>query len=373
MRAAVFAGLYGLCGGHPISQEIVDAVNKNQAGWVAEDPEKNVFAGRSVDEIRGLMGLKDYDKKPQVSAGAGVDVADIPDAFDARTQWPSCKAPIRDQAHCGSCWAFGAAETLTDNLCVLGLDPPVLSPQDLISCDMTDHACKGGTLPDAWKYIAKNGLEADSSVPYKSGDGSCNNTCVPACSHSLPDPSGHKCPVAPTFLQSDSEIQGAIMTVGAVEVGFFVMEDFMNYKSGIYKYQTGVQLGGHAVKVVGWGKEVDQFYWIVQNSWGPSWGEQGYFRIENWHDDKESAFAIGGGQACVKGTTPKPPSPAPPPEKCKDVAGYCAKEAPTQADCRKKSYLVPVCKKTCGCCESDPGMRPDYCPKTTPETTSLLV
>merc|ERR1712217_801416 len=193
------------------------------------------------------------------------------------------------------------------------------SPQDIISCDAKDHACKGGTLPSAWSYIDANGLEADSAVPYKSGDGSCNNTCVPTCTHGLPDPSGHKCPVKPTFLDSDEEIQAAVMTVGAVEVGFFVMEDFMNYKSGIYKYKTGMQLGGHAVKIVGWGHEGTQFYWTVANSWGADWGESGYFRIENWHDDKESGFAIGGGQACVKGSMPKPPSPPPAPETCKTL------------------------------------------------------
>ena len=101
----------------------------------------------------------------------------------------------------------------------------------------------------------------------------------------------------------------------------------MNYKSGIYHYQSGVQVGGHAVKVVGWGHQLSQFYWIVQNSWGPFWGMNGYFYIENWHDDKESAFAIGGGNACVQGSTPSPPSPSPTPSKCEDIASYCAQYA----------------------------------------------
>jgi cathepsin B len=60
-----------------------------------------------------------------------------------------------------------------------------------------------------------------------------------------------------------------------METGFTVYEDFMNYKSGVYKHQTGSQLGGHAVKIVGWGDG----YWIVANSWGTSWGEKGFFNI----------------------------------------------------------------------------------------------
>merc|ERR1712066_603955 len=132
-------------------------------------------------------------------------------------------------------------------------------------------------------------------------------------------------------------------TAGAVEVAFSVMEDFMNYKGGVYKAAPNqMELGGHAVKVVGWGKELNQFYWIVQNSWGPGWGENGFFRIVNWHDDEESGFAIGGGQACVKGTMPTPPTPAPKPDMCQDIATYCGKY--DHAGCRKASYVIPICK-----------------------------
>jgi hypothetical protein len=140
-------------------------------------------------------------------------------SFDARTKWPSCKKAIRDQAQCGSCWAFAAAETLTDNLCVLGKAPPVLSPQDLVSCDKTDHGCHGGTLPSAWQFVDSNGLVSDTCMPYASGDGS-NHTCpLPGCTGSG-SAAPHKCPVKPSFLSSDSAIQAAVMTVGAVEVGF---------------------------------------------------------------------------------------------------------------------------------------------------------
>merc|ERR1711957_7996 len=231
--------------------------------------------------------MGDYHRRDEGIARANIHVGDIPETFDARTEWAACKKPIRDQSHCGSCWAFAAAETLTDNLCVLGKSAPALSAQDLVSCDKNDHACQGGSILNVWKYIDSNGLEADSEVPYKSGDGSCNNTCVPACSHALPDSGAYHCPVKSTFLNSDQEIQAAVMTVGAVQVGFYVMEDFMNYESGVYEYQAGIQLGGHAVKVVGWG-QLSGFYWIVQNSWGSSWGEEGYFRIRNWRVDKES-------------------------------------------------------------------------------------
>jgi cathepsin B len=64
-----------------------------------------------------------------------------------------------------------------------------------------------------------------------------------------------------------------------METGFTVYQDFMNYKSGVYKHVSGNVLGGHAVKIVGWGQENGTNYWICANSWGTSWGENGFFRI----------------------------------------------------------------------------------------------
>lgn len=64
-----------------------------------------------------------------------------------------------------------------------------------------------------------------------------------------------------------------------METGFTVYADFMNYKGGIYKHVSGAQQGGHAVKLIGWGTDGTTNYWICANSWGPKWGESGFFRI----------------------------------------------------------------------------------------------
>jgi hypothetical protein len=76
-----------------------------------------------------------------------------------------------------------------------------------------------------------------------------------------------------------SGIQQAIMAGGPMEVAFTVYADFENYASGIYHHVTGGSVGGHAVKVVGWGVEGGVQYWKIANSWNPYWGEKGYFRI----------------------------------------------------------------------------------------------
>lgn len=69
------------------------------------------------------------------------------------------------------------------------------------------------------------------------------------------------------------------MTNGPVEAAFSVYSDFMSYKSGVYKHTSGSLEGGHAIKILGWGVENGEDYWIVANSWSAAWGMDGFFYI----------------------------------------------------------------------------------------------
>jgi cathepsin B len=102
-------------------------------------------------------------------------------SFDARTKWGGCVHSIRDQASCGSCWAFGSSEALSDRFCINGGVNTVLSPQDLVSCDSSDLACNGGYLDRAWNYLASTGIVTDACFPYASGGGAvprCPSSCT---------------------------------------------------------------------------------------------------------------------------------------------------------------------------------------------------
>jgi len=99
--------------------------------------------------------------------------------FDARTKWGAAIHPIRDQASCGSCWAFGATEALSDRFAIHGQDV-ILSPQDLVSCDSTCMGCNGGWLWNAWKYMENQGVVSDACYPYQSAGGvthACQSMC----------------------------------------------------------------------------------------------------------------------------------------------------------------------------------------------------
>lgn len=78
---------------------------------------------------------------------------------------------------------------------------------------------------------------------------------------------------------NEAQIQTEIMTNGPVEGAFTVYADFPSYKSGVYQHTAGDELGGHAIKVLGWGVEAGVKYWLVANSWNEDWGDKGFFKI----------------------------------------------------------------------------------------------
>lgn len=148
----------------------------------------------------------------------------------------------------------------------------------MVSCDSWNMGCNGGILPWAWSYLTSTGVVADSCFPYSSETGTAPK-CTSSCTDGEPFKK-YKCKKnSVVSAQGQKQIQSEIYKNGPLETGFTVYKDFMSYKSGIYTYTTGEQLGGHAVKIVGFGEENGVQYWICANSWGPKWGEEGFFRI----------------------------------------------------------------------------------------------
>ncbi len=257
---------------------------KSEATWESYDIEENPFKNHTLEQLKALLGAKLNFDGSNLSLLTDNDdhSIELPQEFDSRTQWADCVMPVRNQDRCGSCWAFSAAEVLGDRWCIAtqGQVKRILSPQDMVSCDSNDMGCQGGRLDFAWNYLEKTGIVTDTCFPYVSGDGQT----VPHCPHGT-------CQNGEAFTKfrakegssraftCPTQIKAEIMKNGPIQTGFIVYEDFMHYKSGVYKHVSGRQLGGHAVKIVGWGHENGQNYWIAQNSWTASWGEKGFFKI----------------------------------------------------------------------------------------------
>jgi len=148
----------------------------------------------------------------------------------------------------------------------------------MVECDSSNMGCNGGNLPLAWRYLKSDGIVTDSCLPYTSGDGTAKR-CPTSCSDSESF-TKYACADSATKSTTVKQIQSDIYANGPVETGFTVYADFMNYESGVYYHVSGRVEGGHAVKILGWGNAEGLDYWLVANSWGTSWGEEGYFRIK---------------------------------------------------------------------------------------------
>lgn len=277
-------------GGQPLvnDPEFISRLNSvPESMWIAAS--HPLFDGRTMDDLRVLLGAhlshisEHLNETRPDSVYAGVQ--EVPGDFDARTHWPGLIHPIRDQQQCGSCWAFSASEVLSDRVAIAsGTASPVLSAEDLVSCDRGDSGCNGGQLPAAWKYLHHTGLVTDACYPYTAGQGSAPR-CRSSCAN---DEAFARTKASSAYaINGVDNMQKDLLMHGPIQVGFQVYRSFMNYKSGIYHKHLWEVLpeGGHAVKMVGWGLDstvksiLGGRYWVVANSWGPAWGEQGFFRI----------------------------------------------------------------------------------------------
>ena len=258
---------------HPVNEQIVAEI-KAKATWTPMEPEDNPFAFMPLEQIKGMMGTKlVVNEESAEDMGFEADKE-----FDARTTWGSKVHPIRNQGSCGSCWAFGATEALSDRFAIEKDIEVILSPQHLVSCDTKNFGCNGGYLNKAWAFMQKTGVASDECYPYTSGttkvDGECFSKCADGSDFDLHF--GDKY----SMTSSVTKTQQSLQTSGPVEAGFTVYEDFMSYKSGVYQHTTGGMLGGHAIKAVGWGTEDGTDYWIMANSWDTTWGDSGFFKIK---------------------------------------------------------------------------------------------
>jgi len=261
-----------------LHDHIIATVNSGASSWVAHRSPR--FEGVTRRQARRLLGARlDSSSAHSTVRPVVLRSEGLPDSFDARTKWGKCVHPIRNQEQCGSCWAFGAAEALSDRFCIAGTDV-ILSPQDLVSCDHGNYGCQGGYLPVAWQYMESHGICTDSCFPYASGGGHApqclNNKCKDGSAAKYYKVKKGSI-VQPKGIES---IETTIFNGGPVEAAFSVYQDFFSYKSGVYVHRTGGLEGGHAIKIIGWGNDNGTPYWIVANSWGTSWGINGYFWIK---------------------------------------------------------------------------------------------
>lgn len=285
------------------------------------------FEGLTLQHVARLCGTDIVKEKAQrlpVNSSPPVMAAgSLPVNFDAREgQFGMCAhviGHIRDQSDCGSCWAFGSTEAFNDRLCISsrGKVQVELSAQDTASCCTGfecgfSQGCSGGQPSAAWTYFQNNGVVTGGDYQSVNKSTSCWPYQLPTCDHHVNDPNFPNCTSLDggnvysipscrrscdqgyqktwskdkyfvsnsyTVGPNSTAIQQEIFAHGPVTAVFEVYADFPGYKSGVYQHVTGGQLGGHAIKILGWGEENGTPYWLVANSWNEGWGDKGFFKI----------------------------------------------------------------------------------------------
>lgn len=268
--------------------ELNRLIQEKGAKWVAgETP----FSGLPLEEKKKWLGLI----KPGMEEMEMMQLTE-PDLFsldqgpvalspslDWRNNDGNFVTPVRDQGGCGSCWAFattGALESATlryINSPGVNLD---LAEQILLSCSPASIDCDRGGYPHlAANYIRDTGLPLETCYPYTVTEGNCGNACSnwQSSTYKIANWS-YVATSAPTV----GALKNALSTNGPLATTLDVYSDFFGYQSGIYSYTSGNKAGGHAVLLVGYYDDASVSgggYFIVKNSWGTWWGEDGYFRI----------------------------------------------------------------------------------------------
>lgn len=200
-------------------------------------------------------------------------VRDAPDSIDWTKQ--GAVTPVKDQQQCGSCWAFSTTGSVEGAYYLATKHLVSLSEQELVSCDTLDHGCEGGIMDDGFKFAEEYGICKEEDYPYVSGSGisfQCTKNCTAVVK-------------VTNFTDVPENDEDALMVaVAGQPVSVAVEADkrpFQLYKKGVMSSPfCGTKLD-HGVLVVGYGEALlGEKYWKVKNSWGDSWGEAGYIRLE---------------------------------------------------------------------------------------------
>ncbi|TFK04538.1 Dipeptidyl peptidase 1 [Platysternon megacephalum] len=275
--------------------DFVKAINTVQKSWTATTYKE--YENLSLEELtRRAGGLKSRAPRPKpapLTPELVKQASSLPESWDWRNiNGVNYVTPVRNQASCGSCYAFASMGMLEARIRIRtnNSQTPIFSPQQVVSCSYYSQGCDGGfPYLIAGKYVQDFGVVEEECFPYTATDSPC--TPKRNCYHYYASEYHY----VGGFYGGCNEalMKLELVLYGPMAVAFEVYSDFMLYRGGIY-HHTGLQdefnpfeLTNHAVLLVGYGKDPDtgEKFWTVKNSWGSSWGENGYFRIRRGTDE----------------------------------------------------------------------------------------
>jgi len=287
-------------------QRLVDAETQNSS------PERQWIAG--VNKLwdwtdSELLTLRGWDGSATPEGGSSSRNIAKHSAFLQQTgdlpeekMWDSLDtfAYVKNQGDCGSCWAIASATVLEAHNEIYSGNHRVFSTQQIVECTPNprhcggDGGCKGATAELAFDWVLKNGLADASQIPYKGRDGTCTmgspTADMKAVLAQFSAPAAGAGGAAfgmtgwSTLPKNEYEpLVRALAESGPAAVSV-AADTWFSYESGIFNGCGKDAVIDHAVVALGYGAENGKKFWVIQNSWGQEWGEEGRIRLER-HDD----------------------------------------------------------------------------------------
>jgi C1A family cysteine protease len=269
---------------------------------------KTSVSDLSDRERKARLGLRVDPKEIQATAKAiaaaeqmrALAAIAAPPSVDWRNHGGDWITSVKDQSSCGACVSFAVIGTIEARVNIACNDVNV--DKDFSEAHLFFCGC-GSCCDTGWDF--------QLALDFCKNTGMCDDSVFPYTPHNQPCPA-----LTPTFkITSWSSIlpvadrKNALATKGPLVAGMAVYDDFFSYKSGVYKHVSGSLAGYHAVCCAGY--DDAQGCWICKNSWGPGWGDAGFFRIGYGEADMDTSFAM-------YDVDVKCPAPVPPPDRCQE-------------------------------------------------------
>ncbi|WCJ32678.1 senescence-associated gene 12 [Euphorbia peplus] len=264
--------------------QLIESFNK--AGGKSYKLGINQFADLTNEEFKTSRNkFKGHMCSEQAGPFRYQNISAVPTSMDWRKK--GAVTPIKDQGQCGSCWAFSTVAAV-EGITQLTTGKLIsLSEQELVSCDTKgeDQGCEGGLMDDGFTFIIGNkGITTETNYPYEAADGTCNTK----------EEANHAAKIT-GYEDVPANSEAALMKAVANQPISVAIDasgsEFQFYSSGVFTGSCGTELD-HGVTAVGYGSSNGMNYWLVKNSWGSQWGEEGYIRMQKDINAEEGLCGI---------------------------------------------------------------------------------